>query len=89
LEALADSLCNSNSTSSSSGSHDGLSSIGHISESRNGHNLEIEIVGFNREQFTAELAQIKQTIFDETVAEGVSEPEAVEIAEIQAEEAAQ
>ncbi|MDR1375508.1 MAG: hypothetical protein LBJ45_01695, partial [Holosporaceae bacterium] len=59
----------------------GLSSLGHISESHNGHNLEIELVGFNQEQFNQELRQIKETVFQKAVTEGATPEIAHEIVE--------
>ncbi|MDR1375510.1 MAG: hypothetical protein LBJ45_01705 [Holosporaceae bacterium] len=58
-DALADTFGSDGSHSSS------LSSLGHISESRNSRNLEIELVGFNHQQFNHELQQINKTLFEE------------------------
>ena len=60
---------------------EGVSSLGHISESNNGNELEIEVVGFNPEQFRSEIAQIKQTIFEDAIADGATQEEAEEQAE--------
>ena len=53
--------------SASGESRDGLSSLGRISEERNGHELEVEVVGFNRDLFNQELNQIKENIFAEAL----------------------
>jgi hypothetical protein len=79
--ALADTF--GSSSHDGRGDRDGLSSLGHISESHNGHELEIELVGFDHQQFSQELQQIRETIFREAVQQGVPEPDAAEIAEEQ------
>jgi len=61
--------------------NEGLTSQGHISETHNDKELEIELVGFNKEQFNAEMTQIKQTIFNEAVDDGVPQAVAQKIAE--------
>jgi hypothetical protein len=53
-----------------------------VNGNRNGRNLEIELVGFNREQFNQELQQIKHTIFNNATDQGIPEEEAAERIEI-------
>ncbi len=74
---------NADSTNSDeSETRDGLTSLGHITEVDNNHELDIELVGFNREQFNREIESIKQIIFDEAVAEGASKEETIERIEV-------
>ncbi len=64
---------NADSTNSNeSETRDGFSSLGHITEVDNNHELDIELLGFNREQFNKEIESIKQSLFNSIVEEGNS-----------------
>ncbi len=60
---------------------EGLTSVGQISEVHNDEELEIELVGFNKEQFNEELSQIKRTVFGKAIEEGATTEEAEQISE--------
>ena len=64
---------NADSTNSDeSETRDGFSSLGHITEVDNNHELDIELVGFNREQFNKEIESIKQSLFNSMIEKGNS-----------------
>ena len=83
------SLMGSLASASASDTNGGLTSQGHISEVHNDDELEIDLIGFNKEQFNAEMTQIRQTVFDNAIEEGATTEEAQKIAEDEVKEVEQ